>query len=299
LVLVNGRRYVGSPFPGAAVVDIDTLPMNLIERVEVMTGGASALYGADGVSGVVNIVMKDNFEGLNISGQSAASSKKDAESNFLNMTYGKDFADGRGHVSVGLNYTKDNSLDHRSRGFTSGTGYARFVQNPDNPNGDADKPDQIPLGDIRFADYSRDGAVDITLDGIPEFNADGSVWDGGRPIDFEYQQGGSGTPIVDFLADLLPEQTRQSINVMADFDVSDELNFFSEFAFSKNDSLAAHEPTFDSVLGFFPDSPFVPANIAAASGGIPLLVTRDHFDMGVRTDDTTRETLRTVLGARG
>ena len=59
LVLVNGRRSVGSPFPGGSVVDVDSVPMHLIERVEVMTGGASALYGADGVSGVVNFVMKD------------------------------------------------------------------------------------------------------------------------------------------------------------------------------------------------------------------------------------------------
>lgn len=187
LVLVNGRRYVGSPFPDAAVVDIDTLPINLIERVEVMTGGASALYGADGVSGVVNIVMKDNFEGLNISGQTAASSEGDAESNFLNMTYGKDFAGGRGHFSVGLNYTKNEDFDHLQRHATSDPGYATFVQNPDNPNGDPDKPDQVPLGDIRFSNYSYAGAVDVTLDGLPEFNGDGTPWNAGRPIELEYQ----------------------------------------------------------------------------------------------------------------
>jgi iron complex outermembrane receptor protein len=300
LVLVNGRRYVGSPFPGGAVVDIDSLPMNLIERVEVMTGGASALYGADGVSGVVNIVMKDNFEGLNISGQSAASSKGDARSNFLNMTYGKDFSGGRGHVSLGLNYTKDKSLNHRQRGFSSGTGYATFVQNPDNPNGDANKPDQVPLGDIRFSDYSYAGAVDVTLDGIPEFNGDGSPWDNGRPIELEFQQGGDGSPLSGFLTDLLPEQTRQGITLMADFDVSDELNLFSEFAYSQNNSVAEHEPTFDSYLVFLTGSPFAPASIeAAALADTPLLVTRDHFDMGIRTYDTTRETIRTVFGARG
>jgi len=299
LVLVNGRRYVGSPYPGGAVVDIDSLPMNLIERVEVMTGGASALYGADGVSGVVNIVMKDNFEGLNISGQSATSSKGDARSNFLNMTYGKDFAEGRGHVSLGLNYTKDDSLNYRQRGFSLGTGYATFVQNPDNPNGDADKPDQVPLGDIRFSNYSYAGAVDITLDGIPEFNGDGLPWDSGRPIELEFQQGGDGSPLAGYLTDLLPEQTRQGITLLADFDASDKLNLFSEFAYSYNNSVAEHEPTFDQTLLFFPGSPFAPANIEAAAAGNPLLVTRDHFDMGIRTFDTTRETIRTVFGARG
>jgi len=299
LVLVNGRRYVGSPFPGAAVVDIDTLPMNLIERVEVMTGGASALYGADGISGVVNIVMKADYEGLEISGQSAASSKGDAESNALNMTYGTGFSGDRGQLSLGVSYVKDNSLHHSRRRFTSGANFATFVQNPDNPNGDSNKPDQIPLGDIRFSDYSAAGAVDISLDGIPEFNGDGANWNGGRYIDYEHQQGGDGSPLVDFISDLIPEQTRQAINLLVDFDVSDDLNLFSEFAYSKNKSVADQEPIYDSYLVFFPGSAFTPQNIETAAEGNPVLITRDHYDMGIRTDKTTRETLRTVLGARG
>ncbi|MFT4713843.1 MAG: iron complex outermembrane receptor protein [Candidatus Azotimanducaceae bacterium] len=299
LVLVNGRRYVASPFPGAAVVDIDTLPMNLIERVEVMTGGASALYGADGVSGVVNIVMKDDYEGLDISGQSAASSQGDAESNSLNMTYGQGFAGDRGHISLGVSYAKDNGLNHQQRAFTSGVNYATFAQNPDNPNGDADKPDQIPIGDLRFSEDSRAGAVDINLDAIPEFNGDGSVWDAGRFIDPIHQQGGDGAPIVEFLSDLLPKQERQAINLLVDFDLSEGLNIFSEFAYSKNSSDAAFEPIFDFVLAIFPGGAFTPAHIELAAAGSPVLVSRDNWDMGVRTDETKRDTFRTVFGARG
>jgi iron complex outermembrane receptor protein len=56
-------------FPGTAAVDINTIPLELIDRVDVLTGGTSAIYGADGVSGVVNFVMKRDFEGLRIRGQ--------------------------------------------------------------------------------------------------------------------------------------------------------------------------------------------------------------------------------------
>lgn len=67
LVLVDGRRHVGGP-QGSSAVDVDTIPTPLIERVEIITGGASALYGADAVSGVVNFVMRTDFEGLEIEG---------------------------------------------------------------------------------------------------------------------------------------------------------------------------------------------------------------------------------------
>ena len=63
LVLVNGRRHVAG-VAGSQSVDIGSIPAALIERVEVLTGGASAIYGADAVTGVVNFVLKENFEGF-------------------------------------------------------------------------------------------------------------------------------------------------------------------------------------------------------------------------------------------
>jgi outer membrane receptor protein involved in Fe transport len=65
LVLVDGRRHVAGD-PAGARVDVDTIPTDLVERVEIVTGGASALYGADAVSGVVNFIMKDDYEGINL-----------------------------------------------------------------------------------------------------------------------------------------------------------------------------------------------------------------------------------------
>src|SRR5262249_10134627 len=63
LVLVDGRRHVAAE-QGSAAVDVDAIPTELIEAVDILTGGASAIYGADGVSGVVNFRMKQDFEGL-------------------------------------------------------------------------------------------------------------------------------------------------------------------------------------------------------------------------------------------
>jgi len=68
LVLVNGRRHVGSSGASTAV-DINTIPVDLIERIDVLTGGASAVYGADAVTGAVNFVLKDDFEGISFRGQ--------------------------------------------------------------------------------------------------------------------------------------------------------------------------------------------------------------------------------------
>ncbi|WP_286772138.1 TonB-dependent receptor plug domain-containing protein, partial [Sphingomonas sp. 66-10] len=77
LVLINGRRHVGG-VAGEGSVDINTIPSDLIERVDVLTGGESTVYGADAVSGVVNFVMKDNFEGLRTRMQAGTSRYGDA-----------------------------------------------------------------------------------------------------------------------------------------------------------------------------------------------------------------------------
>jgi outer membrane receptor protein involved in Fe transport len=299
LVLVNGRRYVGSPFPGGSVVDIDSLPASLIERVEVMTGGASALYGADGVSGVVNFIMKDRYEGFEVSLQGAASSKHDAQSKTASMLYGTTIADGRGHLSLAIDYVDDTHLSRQRRDFSSEAGFRQFELNPDNPGGDPNLPQLVPLGDLRYFDFAPGGAVDVTLDGIPDFNGDGTPWDPGRFIEPFYAQGGDGTNVAKFLPDTLPDEESLSFNALFDFDLNGNLRFFSELAYNKRDSLAEDTPTFDYYLLFTPDSPFVPDAIEIAASANPVGVIRDHFDLGARGDNTERETYRGVLGLEG
>ena len=91
LVLVNGRRHVAG-YPGLASVDINTIPVDLIDRIDILTGGTSAVYGSDGVSGVVNFVLKRNFEGLSVRGQASISERGDAGNRFVSAVFGKNFA---------------------------------------------------------------------------------------------------------------------------------------------------------------------------------------------------------------
>src|SRR6188768_2483962 len=87
LVLVDGRRHVAGS-PGTAAVDINTIPTDLVQSVDILTGGASAIYGADGVSGVVNFILQRDFEGLRVRGQTGISQRGDAGTRFAAATYG-------------------------------------------------------------------------------------------------------------------------------------------------------------------------------------------------------------------
>ncbi len=102
LVLQNGRRIIGSSQDG--VVDLNMIPPSLIERVEVVTGGASAVYGSDAMAGVVNFVTKTDFQGLEVGGQSGISEYGDAARYDLNFTVGGNFDDGRGNIVLSGGY---------------------------------------------------------------------------------------------------------------------------------------------------------------------------------------------------
>ncbi len=99
LVLVNGKRHITSS-PGDYLVDVNTIPVDLLERVDVVTGGNSAVYGSDAVAGVVNFVLKRNYEGLTLRGQGATTQRGDRANYFISGTWGTNFADGRGNVAV-------------------------------------------------------------------------------------------------------------------------------------------------------------------------------------------------------
>jgi iron complex outermembrane recepter protein len=104
LVLLDGRRV--QPVNGLLVVDLNTIPSAAIERVEVITGGAAAVYGADAIGGVVNFILKKNFEGVSVNMQSAVSQEGDGNESSVNGLLGASFADGRGSVMLGADYTK-------------------------------------------------------------------------------------------------------------------------------------------------------------------------------------------------
>lgn len=103
LVLLNGRRIMPANYRGR--VDTANIPTALIERVDIITGGASAVYGSDAIAGAVNIVLKNDFEGVDLLVSSAQSGDSDAETDNISLTLGSKFEDDRGHVALNVSWT--------------------------------------------------------------------------------------------------------------------------------------------------------------------------------------------------
>lgn len=115
LVLVDGRR--AQPANAALVIDINTIPAAAIERVETITGGASAVYGADALAGVVNFILKDDFEGVEMDLQTGASQEGDGEETRFTSLIGVNSADGDSNVMFGAEWYKREAVYQRDRDF--------------------------------------------------------------------------------------------------------------------------------------------------------------------------------------
>jgi len=101
LVLVNGRRHVGSDILNNAVsVDINSIPSDLIDRVDIVTGAQSSVYGSDAIAGVVNFVLKRNFDGIQVRGNVGVSEGGFGGNQYVSAMYGHNFGDGRGNITV-------------------------------------------------------------------------------------------------------------------------------------------------------------------------------------------------------
>ena len=118
LVLVNGRRYV-SGVPGSTAVDFNTIPADFIERIEVMTGGASSTYGSDAVAGVVNVILKRNFQGMRLDAQVGVSEEGDDKKKKVSATFGMNGADGQGNLMINLSASQQGAVYSRDRDFAA------------------------------------------------------------------------------------------------------------------------------------------------------------------------------------
>jgi len=116
LVLIDGRR--AQPTNGQLVVDINTIPEEVIDSVEVVTGGASAVYGADAVSGVVNFKLKHHFQGLEVSAQYGVSEHGDNREPNVSAIIGTNFPNDRGNVMFSAMYTQRSVVFAKDRAFS-------------------------------------------------------------------------------------------------------------------------------------------------------------------------------------
>ncbi|QIZ76946.1 TonB-dependent receptor [Ferrimonas lipolytica] len=120
LVLINGKRMPGSPTMGGSAVNLNTIPTAAIDRIEVLTDGASAVYGSDAVAGVVNIIMKRGYEGLEISA-TGSSPEQDGGDEWKAHVVGG-IAGDKGSVSFSVEHQDRDIIYQRDRWFSSSTG---------------------------------------------------------------------------------------------------------------------------------------------------------------------------------
>ncbi|MGA9583205.1 MAG: TonB-dependent receptor [Allosphingosinicella sp.] len=166
LVLVNGRRHVAADvLNNATSPDTNTFPTDLIERVDVITGGGSAIYGSDALAGTVNFILKDNYDGLQVRGQGGISKYGDAGSRYVSVLAGKNFAGDRGNVAINLEYATQDDF------YASGRPHLRqndtfLVIDTDpagSPNGSDGSPDRAFFRDIRSATIAIGGLTNVRL----------------------------------------------------------------------------------------------------------------------------------------
>ena len=353
LVLVNGRRHVSSDILGnAASPDVNTFPADLVDRIDVVTGGSSAVYGSDAIAGVVNFVLKKDFQGLEFRGQGGDAQERDASNYYGSVLYGRNFMDDRGNIALNLEYAEQEPFFASDRRNLTRNG--NFVVVDDDPagtpNGSDGVPDRRYYDDIRFASLANGGSILFTptvasglapcgrgpnLDPagsgqrVPYgcsflFMPDGSlVPQTGERIGFGPTgnfNGGNGTTNRERNAlAIYPRLKRTSFNVFGNLEISEAVKPFIEAKFVRTESMryggpaffqggtidgARERPRFDNP--FLSDSARAVIQAArAATGAAPataatrLVLRRNLLDLGPRSEDATRDTVRIVAGLEG
>lgn len=120
LVLVDGQRFVGSGV--SQVVDLNNIPAAMVASIDIVTGGASAVYGSDAVAGVVNFIMKDDFEGVEVNvSQETSLGDLDGDITNVSITMGGNFDNGRGNAVLSMGYTSRQAVFQGDRDFSTFT----------------------------------------------------------------------------------------------------------------------------------------------------------------------------------
>lgn len=294
LVLVNGRRHVpGSA--GESSVDLAMIPTALVERVEVITGGASAIYGADAVTGVINFIMKRNFDGAVMNVSSGQSSKGDADTRDIAFTFGHNFADGKANITAHVSYSDRDELPMTARSYANAN--PSFIPNPLNTGPDDGIPDRILANDLRFQALSEEGLFYVPNEnfllngsefdivnnppGFPPTFADDPFGlgydtyaidrDSGEFRDFMAGEncrvvpcdGGDGFRTSETNTMIVPSE-RLLFDFGANYDVSESLRLYGNVKYGKVESAASgqasvfHDDNFGPLIAITDENPFRP-----------------------------------------
>jgi iron complex outermembrane recepter protein len=249
LVLVNGLRFVPANSPsifgatgsGGEQVDLNVIPTLLIDRVETIAVGGAPIYGSDAIAGTVNIILKRDYEGLDLDTQGGMSGQGDAGRWRLRALAGKNFLDARGNVTLSVEYAHtDGLLGSQRPAYADGIAYLQ----PPTP-----EPYAYGLYNQRIGSISTAG-VPLLADGYLNFNPDFALKNArGQPLAFTsagqlapyalgpadgsgvYNIGGGGLNL-GALTTLLSPQRRLNVTTLSDLNVNEHLRLFSELWYS-------------------------------------------------------------------
>ncbi|WP_440053062.1 TonB-dependent receptor domain-containing protein [Pseudoalteromonas sp. T1lg65] len=307
LVLVNGKRHVAGQ-QGSAVVDLSTIPTAMIKRVEVITGGASAIYGSDAVSGVVNIITRDDFEGLELKASFSDSLHGVGNQNkTFSLVGGVSTANGKGNATVyiskdSVNEVMERDLPHYTEGST--------VVNPANtgeddgildriwaPNVLSEWISQTAVLDHASTNYTFDNAGNGQL--MPVRDLSNSAAFGSFPDGCELCF--STSRYVNFL----PERDKVTVGSYFNYQLSDNVKFYSDVKYVRSDIIQQAQPAYRFAAGDtvnLLENPFVPqetVDFFAAKDKQVVKINKFFDEIGNREARNKRETFRLVTGFKG
>lgn len=333
LVLVNGRRHV----PGAAgtsAVDMSMIPSALVDHIEIITGGASAIYGADAVTGVVNFILKDDIEGLKVDISAGVTGESDGETQDASFTYGRNFDNNNGNITAHLSYSNEEEIPFTARDYALNR-YA-FRANPLNTGPDDGIADTIFFNDVRYQALSKEGlfyvpnddwvlkdtGFDIINNPLPPTFADdpfGLGYDT-YAIDRETGQfrdfvpgincqvvpcdGGDGFRTQE-TGTLNSPSERLIFNINGHYDVNNDLRLFAEAKYGKVESAVStqasvfHDDNFGPLISITKDNPFRPQQLVDIMHQRELDVVALAVVGLTARNENIRETSQFTLGGEG
>ncbi|WP_159982465.1 MULTISPECIES: TonB-dependent siderophore receptor [unclassified Novosphingobium] len=276
LVLVNGRRRVSGSRSSSAV-DLNSLAPGMIERVEIISGGASAIYGADAVSGVINLITRKDKPGFRISGKTGISENGDAATRSVNAFGGTTFPGGRGKINAGVNYSTRKALMFGDRKFSDRQMTSQANTANTGPNDGIS--DLKTWDDVRVSYITPDASVYMggqhhmwTANGLETVT--GQLLTGGA---FGHNQGGNAPHWYSYLSVSSPLDV-YSGQADISFDITPNIRVFAEGEYSRtaSDTLKQYY-RFDNRSFYFAgnggpkikfDNPYLPSQLADMAHGM-------------------------------